>query len=72
MTPGGQLGNNLMRKAVKLHKHMQVNKMDNHNKRAMQLAESKIRRLVKYYKKNKVLPQKWYYKPEQAALIIKE
>lgn len=63
---------NLMRKAVRLHKHMLANKMDKHNKRAMQLVESKIKRLVAYYKREGVLPKGWFYKPEQAALILKE
>lgn len=63
---------NLMRSAVKLHKHMKNNKMDKHNKRALILTESKVKRLVKYYKGKKVLPSNWYYKPEQAALILKE
>ena len=63
---------NLMRKAVKLRKHLGINKKDIHNRRALQLTESKIRRLVKYYKKKKVLPANWYYKPDQAALIVRE
>ena len=62
----------LMRKAVRLNKHIQLNKMDNHNKRALQLTESKIRRLVKYYKGVKALPKDWYYRVDQAALILKE
>ena len=63
---------NLMRKAVNLRKHLGVNKKDTHNRRALHLVESKIRRLVKYYKKTKLLPAKWYYKPDQAALIVRE
>jgi len=63
---------NLMRKAVKLNKHLSNHKMDIHNKRALQLIESKIRRLVKYYKRSGVLPKDWYYSAEKAALIIKE
>ena len=63
---------NLMRKAVRLHKHLKINRMDVHNKRALLLTESKVRRLVKYYKKVGVIAKDWYYKPEQAALILKE
>ena len=63
---------NLMRKAVRLRKHLEENKMDKHNKRALQLTESKIRRLVKYYKSVNVIDKKWYYKPEEAALLIRE
>ena len=63
---------NLMRKAVKLHKHVAVNKQDKHNTRSMKLTESKIRRLVAYYKRMKKLPTDWYYTPEGAALLVKE
>ena len=63
---------NLMKKAVKLRKHMTENKMDKHNQRVLQLTESKIRRLVKYYKSRGVVEKTWYYKPEQAVLLIKE
>jgi len=62
---------NLMKKAVGLRKHLKLNKKDVHNARALHLVESKIRRLVKYYKSVKELPQKWYYTPEEAALIIR-
>jgi small subunit ribosomal protein S15 len=63
---------NLMRKAVRLHKHMTANKQDKHNARAMKLVESKIKRLVAYYKRKGKLPKTWYYAPEEAALIVKE
>jgi len=63
---------NLMRKAVRLHKHVTVNKQDKHNTRSMKLAESKIKRLVAYYKKKGKLAQNWYYTPEEAALLVKE
>jgi len=63
---------NLMRKAVRLHKHVAVNKQDKHNTHSLKLVESKIKRLVSYYKKSKKLPADWYYTPEQAALLVKE
>lgn len=62
---------NLMRKALKLRKHLGVNKTDIHNKRALQLTESKIRRLVKYYRREKVLPGDWKYKPETAEVVMR-
>ncbi|MDD1708435.1 MAG: 30S ribosomal protein S15, partial [Methanoregulaceae archaeon] len=40
---------NLMLKALGLRKHLVENKNDLHNKRQLQLTESKVRRLVKYY-----------------------
>jgi len=63
---------NLMRKALRLRKHVETNKKDMHNKRALQLTESKIRRLGKYYRKEKVLPEEWRYKPEIAEFVIRE
>ncbi len=62
---------NLMRKALKIRKHIEVNKKDVHNKRAIQLTESKIRRLAKYYRREKVLPEEWRYKPEIAEFIMR-
>jgi small subunit ribosomal protein S15 len=62
---------NLMRKALKIRKHIEVNKKDVHNKRALQLTESKIRRLAKYYRREKVLPEEWRYKPEIAEFIMR-
>lgn len=62
---------NLMRKALRIRKHIEVNKKDIHNKRAIQLTESKIRRLAKYYRNEKVLPEEWRYKPEIAEFIMR-
>lgn len=61
---------NLIVKALRLRKHLSVNKKDVHNKRSLNLTESKIRRLVKYYKQEKVLPRDWFYKPETAEMMI--
>lgn len=63
---------NLMRKALRLHRHLQTHRQDRHNRRALELTESKIRRLVRYYKSRGVLPADWYYDPQKAALIVKE
>ena len=62
---------NLMRKALRLRKHLGVNKTDIHNKRSLQLTESKIRRLAKYYRREKVLPADWKYKPETAEVLLR-
>ncbi|MEX1336488.1 MAG: 30S ribosomal protein S15 [Candidatus Limnocylindrales bacterium] len=61
---------NLIVKALRLRKHLAINKKDVHNKRSLQLTESKIRRLVKYYHQEKVLPMDWVYKPETAEMMI--
>lgn len=63
---------NLMKKAVRLRKHLNNNNKDIQNKRAVRLTESKVRRLVKYYKKKGELEQDWFYTPEKAKLIVEE
>jgi small subunit ribosomal protein S15 len=62
---------NLMRKAVSLHNHLAGNKKDGISKRGLELTESKIRRLAKYYKSRGILPKDWNYDIEQARLIVK-
>jgi small subunit ribosomal protein S15 len=61
---------NLMRKALHVRKHLKDNNKDIHNKRALQLVESKIRRLVKYYKNSGRLATSWQYKPETAEILV--
>jgi small subunit ribosomal protein S15 len=51
----------LVLKATKLKKHLELNSRDVHNKRSLILMESKIRRLIKYYKSKNRLPQNWSY-----------
>lgn len=62
---------NLFRRAVNLRKHLESNKKDYHSKHGLQLMESKIRRLVKYYIRNGVLPKGWKYDPEKVKLIVR-
>ncbi|MBU3905140.1 MAG: 30S ribosomal protein S15 [Nanoarchaeota archaeon] len=61
---------NLLRKSVLLHDHMKINKKDNTSKHGLELLESKIRRLVKYYIKTKKLPVGWKYNADKAKLIV--
>jgi small subunit ribosomal protein S15 len=61
----------LMKKAVKMHKHLQHNKQDVHNKTILHRIESKINRLSKYYRAQGTLPEKWKYDPREAELLIK-
>ncbi|HIH27876.1 MAG: 30S ribosomal protein S15 [Methanoregulaceae archaeon] len=61
---------NLMVKALGLRKHLAENKNDLHNKRQLQLTESKVRRLVKYYVSSGRLPAGWSYKPETAEILL--
>lgn len=61
----------LIRKAVNLRKHLEQHPKDKHSMRGLQLTESKIRRLVKYYRRTGKLPAKWRYDPEQAKLLVR-
>ncbi|ATZ60631.1 MAG: 30S ribosomal protein S15 [Methanosarcinales archaeon Met12] len=61
---------NLIQKAVGLKKYLDQNPKDLHNKRALQITESKIRRLVKYYKGERVLPEDWIYDLQTAEMLI--
>jgi small subunit ribosomal protein S15 len=61
---------NLISTALSLRRHLEDNKKDLHNKRSLQLTESKIRRLTSYYISNGVLPEDWKYSPEQAKLLF--
>ena len=60
----------LMMKALGLRKHLGDNKKDLHNKRQLNLTESKIRRLVRYYRGTKKLPKEFVYKPETAEILL--
>lgn len=61
---------NLLRRAVKLRGHMNKNKKDYTSKHGLELLESKIRRLVKYYVRKKRLPADFVYEPERAKLLV--
>lgn len=63
---------NLLKKAVNLRNHLSVYKKDYTSKRNLELLESKIRRLSKYYAKNKVIPSDWVYDPERAKLLVQQ
>lgn len=62
----------LFRKAVKLRDHLEKNKADKHSLRGLQLLESRIRRLSKYYIRKGVLPKDWKYSPEEAKLLVQK
>ncbi len=60
----------LIRRAVGLRKHLKNNARDVQNKVKLAHVESKIRRLVRYYRGKKI-PLDWTYVPEEAALLVK-
>ncbi|MBS7640248.1 MAG: 30S ribosomal protein S15 [Candidatus Bathyarchaeia archaeon] len=59
---------NLIRKAMRIIAHLEKHKKDTHNKRALQLVESRIHRLAEYYKERGILPPNWEYKTVVASI----
>jgi len=62
---------NLIRKAVGLRHHLARNKRDVHNRVKLIHIESKVKRLVRYYRETGKLPRDWAYDPAKAELIVK-
>jgi len=55
---------NLMVKATTLRRHLERNPKDFSNKRGLQITESKIYALTRYYKRRGQLPQDWNHRNE--------
>lgn len=51
----------LLGKAARLHVHLEKNRKDLHNKRALQIIEAKIYKLSRYYRRKGLLPPDWRY-----------
>ena len=60
----------LMRRALRLIDHLSQNSKDIHNRRQLELCESKIRRLSRYYKENNQIDSDWTYKRDQLRLMV--
>jgi small subunit ribosomal protein S15 len=60
----------LMRRAVELNVHLTEHPRDQHNRRGLQLIEAKIRRLVKYYHRERLLPDGWTYSLATAEIQL--
>lgn len=56
---------NLLDQAEGVKKHLKKNKSDGKSVRSLELIESKIRRLGKYYKRKGRLPLQWSYKSKK-------
>lgn len=59
---------NLLKRAARMTAHLQKNRKDTHNKRGLQLIESRIHRLAEYYKKRGILLPNWEYKTAIASI----
>jgi small subunit ribosomal protein S15 len=51
----------LVRKALGLQKHLRVHNSDHRNVRSLELVESKIHRMSRYYKRKGKIPKNWKY-----------
>ena len=60
----------LIRKSIRLTKHLESNKQDKTVLRGLQLTQSKIKRLVKYYKRTGRIPLDWKYDPKSVSLYV--
>lgn len=61
---------NLIKRAIRIRRHLEEHPKDYHSKRGLQLIESKIYRLSRYYKRKGVLPPDWKYEPEKMAIYV--
>jgi len=59
----------LFRKYASVKKHIDTNKHDNTAGRGLQLTESKINRLVKYYKRTGRIPETWKFEADQMGFF---
>jgi len=58
----------LLRKAGSLALHLEKNRTDLYNRRALQLIEAKIHKLSRYYKHEGLLAPSWRYEPKIASI----
>jgi small subunit ribosomal protein S15 len=61
----------LFRRALRIRKHLEKHKKDLSNKYALQCTESKIRRLVNYYKRKKILKPNFVYDADKIELLLR-
>lgn len=62
----------LMKRSIKIRKHLEHNKHDNTALRGLQLTESKILRISKYYKNVGRVTSTWKYNPDEISLLATE
>jgi len=58
----------LMKKSILVRKHLEANHKDQPAHRGLSLTESKIRRLIKYYKRNGSIAVDWKYDPAKLKM----
>ncbi len=60
----------LMKRSVIIRKHIEANKQDMTALRGLQLTESKVKRLAKYYKRTGRIAQNWKYNPSAVKIYM--
>jgi small subunit ribosomal protein S15 len=61
---------NLVRKALNIRNHLETNHKDLEAKKGLNRTESKIYRLIKYYKKKNVLATDFKYDPQKIRTLV--
>lgn len=62
---------NLVRRALRLQRHLEKNRKDKVSLRSLEITEQRIRKLSRYYVKVGKLPRDWRYEREKAALLVR-
>jgi len=60
----------LIKRVIMLNKHLEKNNKDEGAKHGLKITESKIKKLIKYYKRAKKLPMDWKYDPERVKMFV--
>ncbi len=60
----------LIKRSIVIRKHIGTNKKDITAKRGLEITESKIRRLEKYYKSIGRIDQNWKYDPKTTSIYL--
>jgi small subunit ribosomal protein S15 len=60
----------LLKRVVHLQRHLVSHPRDLSNQRGLHLMESRIRRLARYYRQHKMLPENWSYTAATAVLQV--
>lgn len=60
----------LLQRVVHLQRHLTAHPNDRSNRRGLTLIESRIRRLARYYRRRRTLPEDWRYTSARAVLQV--
>jgi small subunit ribosomal protein S15 len=60
----------LLKRVVHLQRHLETHPNDLSNRRGLNLMEARIRRLARYYRQHRRIPETWRYSSAGAALQV--